>query len=588
MKHIILFTISCFISGISIAQVMQSETNITITQGATLYVDGNLNINAGEINLNQGATLSMGNNRTLSVNYGGSLKLTGSVTFPALVSSPGYFNLEVNSGGTIGAQHTIFEKLANNGVFIKPGANVDPSHPFDNSTFRNGITGGTLLTVNNDQVFTVNAAVFPSNNWGGSYNVTKTVNNGEVHFVDASGGFAGTPFENDPFARVFWGDELMTHSIPLPAGWSGLSSYVTPANNNIVSIFVPLGSNFIIAQTMTQAYYPAGGINTIVSWQPQSAYRIKMNAPDVLDISGEEEFNKVFGMNAGWSLVPVIANQPVNVASLFAGTSVQLVKDVAGVGVYWPAFGINTLGSLLPGKAYYAYLNSSGLVTFPANSKSAWTAQRPQIKHPDHPWDEVAITGSSHLIAIETDGMQQLQPGDLFGVFSQQQVCFGITEIYDPRNNALIAAYADDSFTGIKDGFDEMEPMTYRIFRPSTGEVFEVEVEYNQDLPHSGNFTGEGLSAIRMLKLSATGINNELVTGISIYPNPTTSIVTIGGITGIEQILIMSVEGAIVMTYNPKTEGNQVIDLSRLPAGIYQVQIRTSQGVVTRKVAKGQ
>lgn len=588
MKHIILFTISCFISGISYAQVMHSETNITITQGTTLYVDGNLNINAGEINLNEGATLSMGNNRTLSVNNGGSLNLTGSVTFPALVSSPGYFNLEVNSGGTIGAQHAIFERLGNNGVFIKPGANVDPSKPFDNSTFRNGITGGTLLTVNNNQVFTVNNAVFPGNNWGGSYNVTKMVNNGEVDFVDASGGFAGTPFESDPFSRVFWGDELMTHSIPLPEGWSGLSSYVMPANDNIVSIFDPLGSNFVVAQTMTQAYYPAGGINTIVSWQPQSAYRIKMNAPDVLDISGEEEANKVFGMNAGWSLVPVIANQPVNVASLFTGTSVQLVKDVAGVGVYWPAFGINTLGSLLPGKAYYAYLNSSGSVTFPANSKSAWTAQLPQVKHPDHPWDEVAITGSSHLIAIEADGMQQLQPGDLFGVFSQQQVCFGITEIYEPRNNALIAAYADDPFTIAKDGFEEMEPMTYRIFRPSTGEVFDVEVEYNQNLPHTRYFTGEGLSAIKMLKLSATGINNELVTGISIYPNPATSIVTIGGITGIEQVLIMSVEGAIVMTYNPKTEGNQVLDISRLPAGIYQVQIRTSQGVATRKVVKGQ
>jgi hypothetical protein len=50
----------------------------------------------------------------------------------------------------------------------------------------------------------------------------------------------------------------------------------------------------------------------------------------------------------------------------------------------------------------------------------------------------------------------------------------------------------------------------------------------------------------------------------------------------------MSAEGAVVMRFNPKSEGNQVLDLSALHAGFYQVQIRTSQGVVTRKVVRGQ
>lgn len=586
MKHIILFTISCFISGISIAQVMQSETNITITQGATLYVDGNLNINSGEINLNQGATLSMGSNRMLSVNNGGSLNLTGSATHPALVTSPGYFNLEVNSGGTIGAQYAIFERLGNNGVLIKPGANVDISQPFDNSTFRNGITGGTLLTVNNNQVFTVNNAVFPANNWGGSYNVTKMVNNGEVDFVNATGGFAGTPFENDPFSRVFWGDELMTHSIPLPEGWSGLSSYIMPADNNIVGIFAPVSPNFIIAQTMTQAFYPAGGMNTIGNWQPQSAYRIKMSAPDVLDISGAEESNKVFGINAGWSLVPVIANQPVNVASLFTGTSVQLVKDVAGVGVYWPAFGINTLGSLLPGKAYYAYLNSSGSVTFPANTKSAWTAQLAQVKHPDHPWNEVAVTGSSHLIAIEGSHTHGLLPGDVIGAFSQQEICHGVAEINDPKSNFILTAYADDHLTAFKDGFDEMESMSYKVYRPSTGETFDVEVEYNLQLPQTGYFASEGLTAIKMLKLSATGIASDFSSKINIYPNPSDGQVWISGISEISKIEMIGSLGTTIKTVENGGQSELNLDLSDLQPGVYQIKLTGEKGIVVKRIVK--
>mgnify|MGYP001003517894 CR=1 FL=1 len=586
MKHIILFTISCFISGISFSQIMHSETNITISRGTTLYVDGNLNINAGEMNLNDGATLIMGNNQTLSVNNGGQLNLVGNSDSPATLTSTGYFTFEVNQGGTIAGNYALIEKTGIKGLFVKPGGMIDPALPFSKSIFRNGQSGGALLTIDNNQVITLPNVEFPMNNWGGNFNVAKTVDEGEVTFQDAFGGFAGTPFEKDEFSRIFWGDELMTQSIPLPAGWSGLSSFVMPANDNMVSIFDPLGSNFIIAQTMSSVYYPAGGLNSIVNWQPQSAYKVKMNTPDLLDISGEEEINKVFGMSTGWSLVPVIANQPVNVASLFAGTSVRLVKDVAGVGVYWPAYGINTLGSLLPGKAYFAYLNSPGSVTFPANAKSAWTAQLQQIKHPDHPWNEVAITGSSHLIAVEGNNPQGLLAGDIIGVFAQQQLCYGVAEIIDPKNNFILTAYANDATTVSKDGFDEMELLTYRVYRPSTGETFDVEVEYDLQLPQSGYFTGEGLSAIKLMKLSATGMENNPGAGIMIYPNPTDGYVQVSGTGEFTQIDVVGTLGAFVQTIQTGGESSVNIDLSGLQPGVYQIRLTGEKGTVVKRVVK--
>jgi len=141
--------------------------------------------------------------------------------------------------------------------------------------------------------------------------------------------------------------------------------------------------------------------------------------------------------------------------------------------------------------------------------------------------------------------------------------------------------------TNNKDGFDEMELMSYKVYRPSTGEIFDVEVEYNQQMPQTGYFTGEGLSAIKSITTINTGIGDTFANRLFIYPNPTNGKVTIGGINGIDQILVMSSEGAVVMRFTPKTEGNQVFDLSALPAGFYQVQIRTSQGLVTRKIVKG-
>ncbi len=587
MKHLIFSLLLSILTITASAQLMHSDANITITDGAVMTVNGNLVVNGGAVTLHEGATLVMGNGQTLSVNNGGELLIIGNQDNSSTITSPGYFAFEINSGGVIGAQYSILERMNTDGIQIKQGAMVDPENPFHHATFRDGQAGGTLLTVNNNQVFTVNNAVFPANTWGGSYNVAKSVNSGEVHFVNATGGFAGTPFENDPFSRVFWGDELMTHSIPLPAGWSGLSSYIMPANNDIVDIFSPISPNFIIAQTMTQAYYPAGSLNTIGTWNNQSAYKVKMSNADVLDISGVEETNKVFDLAGGWNLLPVIANQPVNVAALFAGTDVQLVKDVAGVGIYWPGFGINTLGSLLPGSAYLARLAAPGSVNFPGNVKQAWTAVLPEVKHPVHPWNEVNVTASSHLIAISAQGSQGILPEDILGAFSPDNICFGVAQIIDPSNNFFITAYADDQTTAQKDGFASYELMGFKIYRPKTGEIFDVEVEYDYNMPQTGYFENEGLSAISMIKLGATGIGSAaLATNINIYPNPAKEEVTVSGISDVSMIELYDTSGRLVRIIHHDGQHRVNIDLSGLHSGIYQIKLTGDSMSTVKRIVK--
>ena len=55
------------------------------------------------------------------------------------------------------------------------------------------------MSVYNDQTFTVNDAVFPSNTWGSAYNVFKNTNAGNVYFENATGGFDGSDYEFDPY-----------------------------------------------------------------------------------------------------------------------------------------------------------------------------------------------------------------------------------------------------------------------------------------------------------------------------------------------------------------------------------------------------
>ena len=591
MKYIILFIISCFISGMTIAQVMRSETNMTVTQGTTLYIDGNLNINAGEINLNAGATLSMGNNRTLSVNNGGQLNVLGSSLLPATITSSGYFGFDVNSGGTIGAHHAVFERMGEMGVHIKDGATINPVHAFQKSTFQNGIIGGTLLIINNGQNITIQDAYFPPNYWGGNYNVVKSADQGMVTFQDAFGGFAGTLFEKDSYGRVFWGDQLITHIIPLPAGWSSLSSYIMPVNNSIEDVFAPVLPDFIIAQTMSGIYYPAGPVNTIGDWRGQSGYKVKMSDAATLPIIGNEETNKIFDLVSGWNLLPVISNTSVNTSTLVSGlgANLQIIKEIAGSKVYWPAFGIYTLNQLTPGKAYFVRMNAGGTLTFPNNiADNTFIPEKP-IKELATPWNPIHRTAASHILGIQANATTNLTEGDIVGVFTVTGLCVGNVLIQNINENHSLFAFADDQLTEETDGFIDGQPMIFKLFRPSTGEEFNLEVVYNSEMPdNDGLFATEGISAIRSLTATSTGINVNFAKGLYIYPTPTNDKVTIGGISGIEQILVLASDGSVVIRMNPNADGNQVLDLSALPAGFYQVQIRTSQCITTRKVVKGQ
>jgi len=592
-------------NGSTIMAFASNEMNL----GGDLQVNGNLNILNGKLNagseaftltcngavaVNDGGTLDMGAasvlklNSYLTVTNGGTFLSSGTAGQEVLVTrvNAGKYAFSVQPGGNLSAEHTVFEHMGSNGIFINEGAMIDPAKAFNYCTFRMGQLSGVLLTMNSGQELTSTGAIFPANTWSGLYNVAKTVNTGSINFTQYNGAYAGPVFENDPFNRILWGDESITHNISLAAGWIGLSSYVMPADNAIGDVFDPISSSFIIAQTMTGAYYPSGGMNTILNWESQSAYKVKMNSPATLPIVGIEELNKTYNLTSGWNLVPVISAAPVDVVALFSGTGLVIAKDIAGVGVYWPDYGINTIGNLLPGSAYYALMNTFGAVTFPSSLKNGWNGELPAVRHPDHPWNKVNMSPSSHLIAIEISGLNGLMAGDIIGVFGSNGDCYGFTEITSTTINAFITAYADDELTVEKDGFGELEPMAFKVYRPSTGESDDVEVEYHLHLPQTGYFTGEGLSAIKMLKFYSTGIGNSGESQVGIYPNPTDGLIWLTGIDGFCSIEIIGGHGTSVKTISTTGLQSLSIDISGLSSGIYQVRISGVDGIAVKRLIR--
>jgi len=379
-----------------------------------------------------------------------------------------------------------------------------------------------------------------------------------------------------------------THEISLASGWSGLSSYIMPVNNDIGDVFNPVLLDFIIAQTMDGIFYPAGPINTINTWESQSAYKIKMSNLATIPVIGNEESNKIYSLTVGWNLLPVICNSPVNVVGLFAGTDIEIVKDVAGLGIYWPEYGINTLGDLLPGGAYFVLTNTAGSISFPGNSKMAVSFELPPRNFPDNPWNTFESSSSSHQIAVLHEGMEGLMSGDVIGVFNENSQCFGIATLSGTATNSVVTVYADDMTTADKDGFETGEPMHFALFRPSTGETGQLAVTFEMGLAaHDGLFVPEGLSAIRSLSVVNIGMIQTPASSVYVYPNPTTGLLKISGASNISSITLLSSDGRIVMFARPGIQGIQTLDLSGFAPGVYQLQISTTQETITKKIVRG-
>ncbi len=162
------------------------------------------------------------------------------------------------------------------------------------------------------------------------------------------------------------------HRIELPAGWSGLSSYQTPAVTSLNTLFSPIVSNVIVMQTLTGTYNPSLGTNTIGSWSRTKGYEIKMNNPATFSVPGCLASTRNLTLVSGWNLFPVLSNCEVSVSDVFNPVinKVMIIKEVAGTGLYWPAQNINTLQTLEPGKAYLGKMSSSASITYPSCTKN--------------------------------------------------------------------------------------------------------------------------------------------------------------------------------------------------------------------------
>ena len=233
----------------NIYSALTVKGNLSIDKGtlsvilSILKLDHTVDINnEGILNINNGSNLLLSGNSTLNVNNGGILSLLGTEGNLASIShTTDRYALVVHSGGTISAEYALFEYLGVDGIELEQGAIVDPSFPFDHCVFQHGSPAtpyySDYIWFKGDQTFTATNVEFDNSSGDVTYNVYKNNNSGHVTFAGATGDFAGSAYEYDPYDRIDWDGEV--YDLDLKAFLQGPFNSATNEMNSVLTDIIP-------------------------------------------------------------------------------------------------------------------------------------------------------------------------------------------------------------------------------------------------------------------------------------------------------------------------------------------------------------
>lgn len=151
--------------------------------------------------------------------------------------------------------------------------------------------------------------------------------------------------------------EEFSQEFNLSAGWSGLSSFVIPDNSGLDTLFKNIMGNVILISDISGIYWPEHSINTLGTWLVPHGYQIKLQESSTLIMHGIIKYPvQEISVPPGWSLLPVNFDESVDVSVYFDTIlGIEIIKEVAGIRIYWPGMNIRTLDYLIPGKAYLIF-----------------------------------------------------------------------------------------------------------------------------------------------------------------------------------------------------------------------------------------
>lgn len=244
--------------------------------------------------------------------------------------------------------------------------------------------------------------------------------------------------------------------LPLHNGWNLVSSFVEPGVPAMPTIFEGIADQLAAVKNGAgEAFIPSLQLNDIGDWQITQGYKVKANNDTELMIEGPvvDPSNTPIILAPGWNLIAYLRSAPAPAADELSGIldDLEIVKDHAGR-AFIPAFGIDEIGLLSPGQAYYVKAKRETTLFYSTNDLQPIEGELPKPGESQHfVLSDDYNTGQNSTLIIPTSSIGgRLEKGDELGVFSPAGVLCGAA-VYENENLSL-AIWGDDDTTPESEG----------------------------------------------------------------------------------------------------------------------------------------
>ena len=211
--------------------------------------------------------------------------------------------------------------------------------------------------------------------WDFGDSITST-NQDPIHVYEGGGLFTvklvawnGQSIDSLSKMDYIYVDPTATQVIDLSQGWSIMSTYIEPYEPDMDSIFSDIVTYVIIAKNgIGQVYWPAYNLNMIGDIANGEGYQIKMVLAKQLTITGLrlDPENTPIELLGEWHLIAYLHPVPQNIELMLSPIFSNLIIAKNGYGlVYWPMFGLNIIGDMIPGEGYQIKITQNCTLVYP-------------------------------------------------------------------------------------------------------------------------------------------------------------------------------------------------------------------------------
>ncbi len=304
-----------------------------------------------------------------------------------------------------------------------------------------------------------------------------------------------------------------TQTVSIPDGWSIFSTYIDMFEPNLDSIFAPIISDIsIIKNGAGLVFWPpwVNGIGDVVIGE---GYQIKSVGVQVVDFVGISVVPETTTLNylAGWSIIGYLRQVPADIATMMApiATYIDIMKSGGGL-VYWPQWGVNGIGDMIPGEGYQMKISSAQTFSFPANISPTMKSNTMQI--PVH-FNTRINTGHNMTVGFPASCLDNISNGDEIAAYNNKNEIVGYG-LYTNGNFALTVWGNDDS-NSIVDGMLSNEDVTFKVWNHITNE--ESIIIITDWTEGDGSYTDNNIDIVKSIQVVG---QSQLMQN---YPNPFTN-----------------------------------------------------------------